>query len=248
MMSNMKKLVFPLLGIVMFGLSACIKSGDNSQNFNEVPAVVGFAFEEFSKTINISDGYTSYWPLLAPELMSAELDDGDAIIANFTINYDQQSPSSKYFTVSNLTWKKVERDYPKPKNDAGEGFDEPIVEILQWGRISYGWNDYLFFKFKQTAPKDVVFIYEMTYDSDVSSLPTIYLRAKKLGTGSSPSAANSFFFAFNIKEYLSMLHEDSENNVKFYVEYKTGVDKDGNDVFKLWSGGNPLIIPKGSDE
>ena len=235
----MKKLIFLFWGISTFALSGCIKPGSNSQKFTEVPAIVGFSIEALQTTINISDGGAGYLPLLAPTLMSAELDDGDAIIANFTINYDQQS--TQYYTVSDLTWDKVGQDYPKPKSEADDGFDEPIEEILQWGRISYGWYDILFFKFKQTAPSDQVFIYEMTYGLDETGLSTVYISAQKSGEGSNPSEVNSFYYAFNIKDYLSTLSVDYENMVKFYIEFKTGVDSEGRDVYKSWSG-NPLRL------
>ena len=238
----MKKLVCPILGIVMFALSACIKSGDNIQTLKEVPAVVGLSFDPFSTTIIISNGAGGAWQFIAPELnefLDIDLNEGDLLITNFTINYEQQ-PFPPYTTVSNLTWKKVDLGYPKHKSEAEDDFDVFFENATLWDVIQYNWKDLLFFKFVQKAPADQEFVYEMTYDYNDFGMCTVYIRAKENGTGSQPSAKNSFYYAFDVSDLVGNL-SPSNNNVRFNIVFKTG-EKDGEEIYQSWVG-NPLVLP-----
>ena len=134
-------------------------------------------------------------------------------------------------------------DYPKPKSEAGDGFDVLFEDPALYDIIPYSWRDLFFFRFKQAAPADQVFIYEMTYDTNENTgMPTVYIRAKKSGTGSQPLAVNSFYHAFDMNNFLWNLSPDSKNMVSFNIVFKTGVDKDGKDIYQSWAY-NPMKYP-----
>jgi len=228
----MKKIIFSFWGVVMLGLSGCIKKGDNIQDFGITPAIVGF--DILQPVIK-----TPYGTLYAPELQSAmltmDLMEGNTILTTFTINYDQQ-PSTEYYTVSNMQWLKVEKGWPSTY-EAGD-FNVPIEAMGVYDLV----GNILFFGFQHTAPKDQVFIYEMTYDPESSDdIPVLYIRAKKVGTGTNASGVNAYAYAFDMSSYFYAAHKDAQNKVKFTISYKTGVDDEGNDKFEPYTSSYGIV-------
>ena len=219
----------------MLGLSGCIKDGDNITNYSPMLAVVGSTYS-MQPTIETDIG-----TILAPDLMEhfyVDLFEGDALIVTFSIDYDNQ-PSTEYRTASNLQYVKIGRSSPIPNSGSESGdFSTPIEDL---GDI-YLLGNTLFFAFIHTAPGDQEFEYEMTYDREEdAAIPTIYLRAKKFGTGSIAEGTFPFLYAFDMR-YFFMQYKDSENNVKFNIKYKTGVNGDGTDKYNDWDDGNPITI------
>ena len=210
----MKRIVFLLLGIVIFGMSSCMKPGENIQEFQFIPAIVDFSMEYgfFLKT-----DYAKFVPSGTQDLPGWD----DAVLAFFTVNYDQQA-SKEYTVVYNFDYMKV--DIAAPRLTAGgpsmtTGYDLPIgdVEILGW--VDQIW----FFAFAhRDVTKDDLFFYEMSYDSDE---PIVYLRAAKSSSGKVAACAfnmSSFFYRY----------KDANNKVRFSIQYKSGVDDEGNDEYK----------------
>ena len=228
----MKRIVFPFLSAAMLLFSGCMDTGGNSQCFEYQPLIVGFSYEMFQPTIIF--GKNQY---IAPDLQDkffSEIDEGDALIANFCIDYDQQ-PYAGYTTVYNLQYAKVETAWPQAttggESNAGD-FNYPIenVEIL-------GINNYvLFLGLIHQAPTDQKFTYEMTYDrsynsEDAAETPAVYIRAKNVNDSSSSKTDLYVFYSFNLSSFL-WYHKGSDNKVVFRIFYKTGVDDEGNDEYK----------------
>ena len=220
----MKKIVFPFLSIAMLGLSGCFKSGDNIQTFPEMPAVVDFYTSPFQPMI-----ITPYGSYFAPDLLNAmgtDLNDEDAIWTTFSINYDQQPASAMYYTVSDMEYIKVGKS--DLSTSSGDDFNAPIEDM----QVIWRSGNVLFFFFRHTAPADQKYIYEMTYDYTDPSVA--YIRAKENGTGLQQSGTFVYLYAFDIQFF-------RYNNKEFNMMYYTGVDEEGNDVYKPWSG-NPYEI------
>ena len=234
----MKKIVFSLLCVLILGVSSCIKDGDNISN-HSMFAVVGSS-NSMQPTIITEDG-----TILAPDLMEYlhfDLFEGDALIVSFSINYDNQ-PSTEYYTASNLIIvDKIGKSYPIPtsggESTESEYFSTPIEEVVPY---PYLIGNTLFFAFGHTAPIDQEFEYEMTYDRDEDNeIPTIYLRAKSVSTGSGSERAVGQYYAFDMY-YFFTTHKDSDNNVKFNIKYKVGVNEDGTGKYNDLDS-NPLTI------
>ena len=229
----MKKIVFSLLCMLMLGFSSCIKDGDNVANFSML-AVVG-SLHSMQPTIVTPDG-----TILAPDLLEhlyIDLYEGDALLVSFSINYDNQ-PSTEYLTASNLQYEKIGKSSPIPISGSESGeFSTPIEDL----RYIYLVGNTLFFEFIHKAPGDQKFEYEMTYNREEDAeIPTIYLRAKKIGTGSMAEGTILYLYAFDMR-YLFMTYKDAENKVTFNIKYKTGVNEDGMDMYDDWAD-NPYKI------
>jgi hypothetical protein len=233
----MKKLVFPILVVLMLGFSGCMKTGDNINNL-ELPAIVGVNYDTFQPTI-----ITSVGTFLVPELSSVlytELYEGDAIWAYFTVNYDQPTASGDYIAYD-IYYGKVETGWTQStaggESTAGN-FDIPITDM--WIADLIG--NVMFFVFEQSAPKDQKMKYELTYDSSEISEPVIFLRAKKDDTeGTETVASLQYPFAFNMYSFF-MTYKDADNMVKFKIKYKTGVDDDGNDQYGDYNQGTRIEL------
>lgn len=214
---NMKRIIFPFLVMVMLGLSSCMKPGENIQNFSYLPAIVDFDFS-FGFILKT----TPLGILASNEIQTASgLDLGDPILAFFSVNYDKQ-PSTEYTIVENFEYIKGSRGYAAKTSEGVSitgDYDLPIEMVEFFGYV----NNYIFLGFvhKGITDKDC-FIYEMTY----GNTPELFIRAKKIDTGSKNSLC-----AFSMYSFF-MEHKDAENKVEFTIKYKTGVDDKGDDVFK----------------
>ena len=231
----MKKLVFLFLSMFMLGLSGCMDKGDNIEPFPTMPAIV--SFDNIIQPVIITPWGTYYLSGLPNDLM-----DEDAIWTQFSVNYDQQPPSSKYYVVSDFQYYKVGRNYPieTAGGMSANNFDFPLKNVEPIGRVVYDWGDVLFFGFELTASSDQEFIYEMTYDPN--EIDVVYLRAKE----NSSMGAYPYFYAFDMRYYYTRLPGYSDHIVKFNIMYQTGVDEEGNDIYKAWDK-NPCEIQLKTD-
>ena len=237
----MKKLVFPFLGILMLGLSGCMdKSGENIECFQDmlIPTIVEFGFTGKPEII------TPLGRFVAPELQNAlftEIDDGDALLTYFCINYDQQI-STDYTMASNLQWVKIKKISPYATyggESLADDFITPIEELAVYSVIQY--NNYqivMFLTFAHRAASDQEFDYQMTYDPNNNS-NRLYIRAKKRNQSTKTDTNIVFLCAFDMTSYLMTLR-GSEKEISFNLYYKTG-EEDGDDVYKEWSE-NPVRI------
>ena len=218
---NMKRIVFPLFVVVMFGLSSCMKPGDNIQEYQYIPAIVEFSFDLFQNTLKTP---LPLGPIVSSQIQNAtDLGEGDAIITSFTVNHDQQA-SAEYTTAYNIGYDKINRAIPEATT-GGESmtgdFDLPIEALYIYGWVGYNW--FFGFGHKDVTNQDS-FVYEMTYDSD---MPVVYLRAKKSSAGVAACAFNLYSFF--------MTHKNVDNIVEFTIQHKIGVDEDGNDEYRLFT-------------
>ena len=227
----MKKIVFPFLFVVMLGFSGCIKPGDNIQTFSTF-GIVELNWEIFQLTLKTPIG-----PVYASTLQTdPDLSEHDAVAASFSINFDQQT-SDKYYVTSDLQAVKVNRESAEatPGGESMSGdFDLPIDDIGIWGNVGYT----IFFEFAhKNATNQDTFLYEMTYDNEqTEGTPVVKIRAKKNSGGSKRAVC-----AFDMYIFF-WINRDDDNKVKFNIQYKTGVDEDGNDVYSYCKDNSGNVI------
>ena len=244
---NMKKIVFPFLGIVMLGLSSCMKPGDNIICYTDLgmPAIVGDAFIQIPPVpiIFTPSEKPGGEPVVVPELMDKLFDEfwgGEAIWSYFCINYDQPS-SYDYPTAYDFQYSKIEMGSPQGTTggaSSSNDYNFPIDEIELQGFI----KNVIFILFVHKAPIDQKFIYEMTFDKDVNQDDTkmLTLRAKKNGVGTKEEKKIGYMYAINLS---NLSYYNNGKTLKASFQYKTGVDEDGKDVYKLFTdrNGNSVI-------
>ena len=240
----MKRIVFPFLGIIMLVFSGCIDpgNGDNISSFSYVPAIV----DEFDFTTSYPALFTSLGKVSAPELYrdlsSGKLYDGAAVLANFSINYDQQ-PSTEYTLVSDVELSPVINQTSAYSNSGGGSvsgnFNGKIVKISGHDLVFCdNYKAVIFIAFIHEAPEDQEFIYEMTYDA-YENTDILYIRAKNDGQGTKTSSTFPYLYVFDISDYLTTLR-GGEKKVTFNLKYKMDVDNEGRDIYGEYE--NPIEI------
>jgi len=240
----MKRIGFSILGMFMLVFPGCIKTGDNIECFEFQPAIAGFAYDlsVFQPTIIIQKN-----EYIAPDLSDKiflEIEEGDALITSFCIDYDQQ-PYANHYMVSGLQYVKLEKGLPRPTTGGesmAKDFDLPVesVEIIGMSRYV------MFFYFTHKAAADQKFAYEMTYDrGNTADIPALYIRAKKRGEISSGETKSvGYFYASDMYDFFSDL-KNSDNKVSFEIQYKTGVDEEGNDKYEKYYHPNMGSVVEG---
>ena len=220
----------------MLGVAGCTKEGDNITYYRDMAGILDlYSIPPIIKTANET--------FLAPELnYIADLSDGDIVVASFSVNYDLEPSSEDYYTASQLSFMKLDQSYIIAGEGDSYNYTFPIEDAEPFDFI----DNYLIFVFTHTAPTDLKFTYEMTYNyeeiSDENNIPTVSIRAKKGGAGERPEQTFLYLYAFDMRSFLGNLPKDSDNNVKFNIEYKTGKNEDGTEIFQPWSN-NPLKLP-----
>ena len=234
----MKKVVSLLIGIMMLGLTGCMKSGNNITNFTDISAIVALDLTTFQPAL-----ITSMGKVIAPGLpLFTELNEGDAILTDFSIDYDTQ-PSNDYIQVSGLSWKRIGKTFAHQKS-SGEvttDYDSKIEGFNIFDIIGYDNYTVVFFlELIHTGSTNQAFDYEMIYDTDTGEeLPSVYIRAKKNGTGTNSSATFTYLYAFDMTNFIQALR-GNEKTAKFDWKYKTG-ETDGKEDYQGW-GKNPYEI------
>ena len=219
--------------MTVLGISSCMKDGGNIQTYR-LPGIVEMDFTYFQPKIATLSG-----DVLVPELADHLNDiffEGDAVLANFTIDYDNQ-PYPNAIVATELSLKKIDIGSPLPAIEGDNGSNESTISIkyIEIDRI----GNFLFFNFGHSAPKDQTFDYEMTYNTD--DISTIYIKAKIKKAGSESLSNILYLYAFNMSSYLRLLEPDSDKTVTFNIEVFDGVDEEGNNVYVNWSE-NPIRL------
>ena len=238
---NMKRVVFPFLCMVMLGVTGCMKPGDNIQCYNDgMPAIVEVSYDNIQPLPLIIVPGDEY--IYAPELsdhLYTDIMEGDAIWTSFCINRTQPS-GYQYEIASDLAYMKVGQGYSQGTPN-GESIASDFNSSINSMEIATLIKNNLFFIFVHKAPEDQKFTYEMTY-SPTANPPVLYIRAKKDGSGSKAEKEFMYPYAFNMYSFFSH-YKDGSNKVSFSIQYQTGVDADGNAVYKTYEDqrGNTTI-------
>jgi len=231
----MKKLIFPILSMLMLGLASCKDGGDNIVSFWDIPAIVAYDHD-----INQPTLITSIGTLIAPGMIEpineGKVFYGDAVLTSFEINYDEQ-PYPEQFVATLYFIAIIDKTWPQ--QTIGSDNYSSIENIEGFDRIIYNDenNIVLFFVFKQRAKEDQKFEYIMLYDSnDTSEIPTVYIFASKIGEGSGEEGTFDYIYAFDMSYFYR-----STQKQKINVKFKTGEDGEGNNLYGAWRN-NPIEL------
>ena len=229
----MKKIIFSFLGILMLGMSGCLKPGENVQTLY-LPGIIVFDFTTFQLMLATSAGL-----FFAPDLQHySDITEGDIVLVEFDIDHNNQ-PYSDYFVASDLRiLEKINMTMPWKSTEGGsDDFDLPILFVnTDWSdAVVYNGMVIFFFIFNHNIASDQEIDYQMTYAVDESEMvPTAYIRAKKVGQIIESDQIVERIQAFNMTNLLSEMK--SYEKTYFNIMYNKG----GEDVdFESWLG-NPV--------
>ena len=220
----MKKLVFPILGLLMLGLSSCVKPADRIESF----ILPGFVDLTFNLTTTLR---TSLGQISCSELQDVtDLMYGDAVVAEFSINWDQQ-PSKDYKLVNDFYYEKVDIGGAAGTTGGDSQTGDFTFPIENFGVIGL-FEKTLFIVCVHKAPEDQKFSYEMTYDRDVTSgYQILKIRAKKVDEGTEVEKTVIRYFAFRLDNFFE---NSDEEIIKYQILFKTGVDSEGKDKYDVY--------------
>ena len=244
----MKKIIFPLLGLLMLGSSGCYNKtpGDRFDNYLGLVAIVDYDF-----FLNQPVLKTPIGTLVAPQLKGYFHDQiftGDALFCNYiTINRDNQ-PSEEYTIIWDLDCVIVNKE-PLQATERGESesddYTEPVEDLATYdmiGNVAFMW-------LYHTAPGFQLYNYEMTYDPDEKPMydpddgaliTTVYVRAKENGKDNNSITTFYRWCAFDFNNFI-MAKKDSETKLKIKIKLKIGKE-DGKDVYKDWNDEEPIKL------
>jgi len=233
----MKKIIFPILGMIMLGLSSC-NDGDNIKPYWDVPAIVGFN-SELSQPTLITSEETFIAPMLQRHLSIGDISLGDALLTFFEVNFDQQSFPG-HIEVSFLEAWHIDKTFPRQTITSE---DHTTIENIAGHDViifNNKNNIVLFFAFEHLTHENQMFEYIMTYDPDdiaEMEIPTLYIRARKDGEGSGNVIdVRRRIHAFDMSEFYRI-----SNKSKINIKFKIGEDQDGDDIFRSWAR-NPFEL------
>ena len=239
----MKRIIFSILGILIIGLTTCRKKvddGDHYSTYYGIAAIVGYDADLRSPMLLTS----SLGTLIAPQLIDVfyyYLNNGDALLANFVINEDQQY-STEYIVLSDLKCELVDKETPQATDGGGfANFDfiAVIDSIAPYDMV----NNVAFFVFCHTAPVLQQYKYEMTYDPEqavADDIPTVYFRAKEDGKDDvNKAGVFQRLCAFNLNDFVET-YKNSKNELEINIRFFAG-RVNGEDVYTDWKH-NPLEL------
>ncbi len=219
----MKKMIFPLLGMLMLVFSSCNKDASNI-GYYEGPAIV--KYESGITGLKVY-GYTNLFAL--PASSAIALYPGDLIWTAFSIDYDNQPTEGVTVVSSDFVYMNVDQSVPMSTPGGEDTGESEVIDGIQ-GYVPLG--NYLFFVFvHNNIPYDQTYRYEMTYDSETeeTGIPTVYIRASISTTGSKDKTNLAYPYAFYMASSFLETHK------KFNVKYKTGEDAEGNETWSTFS-------------
>ena len=221
----MKKVIFSLLCVLIIGFTGCIKNGSNTSTI-QGPAVVKYYMGQLMLRI---DGV-----LFAIPNTDGALFVDDLIWAFFTVDYDNQA-STDYYTVYDFSYMPIKSSYPIESYDEGgssENYTAPIIDISGGAIVDH----YLVLLLSQYSSEKMEYIYEMSYDpNEEGERPTVYIRAKKMSSGTDTDYKVDYPYAFNMYNYV--MYQGENNKITINVKYKTG-ETDGKEQFATYV--NPI--------
>ncbi len=222
----MKKIILPFLCALTLGFTSCKKETSNIQSYQYVPAIV---YQTYPSVLEIDGGKLS-----VPQLADESLMPGDLLMTTFTVDLDNQ-PTKEILTVSEFAYMTLGSTSAKP----GPGEEDYSGSIKTMDTYPYSngiVKNTLFLWFIHDVPKDQAFDYEMIFDpEETSETRTLYIRAKKSNVATETTNVNLLScYGFDLTDFLSTVRNGTDK-VKFFIQYKTGADESGNDIYKLYS-------------
>ncbi len=226
----MKKII-NVLALVMVGMLASCNTDPGPDYYNNVPAIVHY---DNSQQLFIK---TSYGLFAAPELAGKYFIEGQCLWTSFIVDPDNQ-PSEGITTASSMQYIEVDHTAAEKVESLIDSYMDPIDDAVLYA-LTVG--NTLFFGFEHQAPKGQIYDYEIIFneekviDEDGVKTPILYIKALKRNVPSETTITTvGEFYAFDMTVLLDYMKAQNPTigKIKLYLEYKTGVDTEGNDVYK----------------
>ena len=254
----MKKLFFILvLGIIALNLTSCLPTGANREE-GTFPAVVSYNPKE-----EVTSLLTVVGELAAPGLATSGLRKGDCIIANFTLDWDNQPEDASIYYASNITHLFVEQDYAMVQSDFDEAEvilpDTYLLPIESLSPLAYHpiLEGKFFFYFLHRASQqqtvNYMAIVKPNGEDSANEPVDIYVIAEKLNNPGTSDMTFENFFAFDMDSVIRELGKEdtyeagstveySVKELKVRIKYCTGFDNNDNPVYELYQYNGDSII------
>ena len=252
--------VFGVAFVLLFQLTSCLNN-DNDRKpvyyFYDEPVVVNQMGDH--PTVR-SESYLFYVPELVDNTV---LEAGNLLWTSFTVDPDSRVATDlvdfKYeYTANSFRYKTVDSAKVIIPEDA-EAFESYLSDdysaaidlaVLYNYRIDSLW----FLGFRQHDRSG--YTYELILNPEIETgsgnNPTLYIRSKQVdapaeSSGNVQSKDGNIIFAFDVADFVNQYRETiSENGlIRFNLKYKTGVDANGNDVYRSFMS-NPILWDFGS--
>jgi hypothetical protein len=238
--SKISVLLFVLIAV----FSACINDHDEPVfSIYDEPAVV----ESVGAQPVIRTAYGKY---SVPALANASVGAGDLLWVAFIVDMNNQ-PSRDLLTAQSFRYEAIDSTNVTIPADSTEfvsflsdSYSDSIAEAVMYNTYI---DSMLFFGFRQAAPENGTFDYEMVCNPDLEdgkNIPTLYIRTKKINAVrlAAPShVRRNTVFGFRMSEYVQYYrkHVSGSGPVRFNLKYKIGTGRDGKDVYREFRS-NPL--------
>jgi hypothetical protein len=251
-MKKLMKIFMLSAGVLM--LSNCIED-DNKSNlvyFFDEPAVIESLNEGLGRI------YSPHVYAEAPFPDDSSLKVGDLLWTSFIVNLDEKAPAANadsraaIYKATNFSYQTVDSSKVIIPADATEFKSYLSDDYTAFIHEAVLYKDYigklLFFGFRREALSDnLILDYEIVLNPEIESsnnYPTLYIRSKKIEATTASAGRqgnNETIFAFDMSEYSDYYKKNIANNgvVGFNLKYKTGVDEEGNDIYREFRS-NPL--------
>ena len=191
----MRKLLFiPLLIGIALSFSSCnIGDARNYVNSNPAPAVIGYKSEMGGTVLCTPWGYYA-----APSLFM-EYFEGDCVITQFSIDYDNQ-PTDKYTTATDILTKPVSwTDLYRTDHLDLDGHSLTISAAAAITCEFYNGKFFILANTKDKSPH-----YRLIYnpnEQEVDGVKNLYLQARQSDTSS--TSESSTYYAFELFDFIN---------------------------------------------
>jgi hypothetical protein len=209
---------FILLSGMTFGLMSCLEKGGNRTT------AIDFAIMVENPDMNALAMHTSYDIYAAPELQNLEAN--SCILADFTIDYDNQPSNQPYYTASNIKYQLLPK-YTAIEQEGGDMVDEysDSIQNIQTLAASPLYNGHIFVMTVQAGTSNYVYDYELIFhpDSvDAQGINTIFLKSKLIKGNAGNNLPTSIFTqAFDLSHLIDSYGKDTIFKTANYdIEYK----------------------------
>ena len=242
-----KLLVIPFLFILSLGFVSCLDNDDNDPiyYFYDEPAIV----ESLSDDQTVIR--TAYGKFFVSEGDSKKLSKDDLIWTSFTVNMSNQ-PSKDTLTTINFRYENIDSTkvtLPSDKKEFESYLTDSFSDSFELAVLYKTYVDsLLFFNFTQKEAVNQAREYELVLNPEIenrNNFPTLYIRAKTTELSQSENRSNkgkdNTVFAFDMTEFIDYYRKNISKTepVTFNLKYKTGEDKDGNDIYREFKS-NPI--------
>lgn len=235
------KFLFLFLSLcLLFGFTGCMEDGGNRQSFPEQAAVVTSDYLYGKKIVTFAGEF--YAPALDD---ISDILDGDCLITNFTLDYDNQPSGASFYTVQVTGYYKATKGNLLISKASVDSYYNDST-ITQAAPYSYLLKNMLFFPIIYKGKPGKKAEYELfcnTDSVDENGYPTLYLNSRIVNSGDGTTNQYYDFAAFDMRAFVMTYPADSNKKIYYNFKYQTGIDKEGKPIYKSFTQ-NPCYLVK----